>query len=108
MSRIDAANLLATETVAQRREDWCRRWRSPVGLTARRRALMRHGVVERSFKASALPRMEEPNGMMSRRMFSSELVAVALVSTTTTSRPEAHRLSPAASNREYPVRPKEG
>jgi len=51
---------------------------------------MRHGVVERSFKASALPRMEEPNGMTSRRSFSSELVAVALVSTTTISRPEAH------------------
>src|SRR3990172_5589813 len=107
MSRIDAANLLATETVAQRREDWCRRWRSPAGLTARRGALMRHGVVEMSFKASALPRIEEPNGMMSRRSFSSELVA-APVSTTTISRPEAHRLSPAASDREYPVRPREG
>jgi len=69
---------------------------------------MGHGVVERSAKGTALPRMEELNGMTSRRSFSSELVAVALVSTTTISRPEAHRLSPAASDREYPVRPREG
>ena len=69
---------------------------------------MRHGVAERSFKGSALPRMEEPTGMTSRRSFGSELVAVAMVSTTTISRPEARRLPPAASDREYPVRPREG
>src|SRR5574341_1338117 len=91
MSLIEVTKLLATEAVAQRREDRYRRWRSPVGLTARRRALMHHGVVERSAKRVALPRMAEPNGMTSRRSSTSGVRAFDPAGWPTISGPFAHQ-----------------